>query len=108
MQAFAFNFLSALSAVLGAIVIMALGDSLSNAQVSIILLVGAGSFIFISLAELIPEALPVSAAARKRGGNAVVWSQVFKLASFVLGALLIGIPLIFDEHCSAGHEGHDH
>ncbi|CAM9220380.1 unnamed protein product, partial [Hapterophycus canaliculatus] len=56
-QAFAYNFLSALSAVLGTIMVLALGSALTDAQISIVLLVGAGSFIFIALTELLPEAL---------------------------------------------------
>ncbi|CAN0468168.1 unnamed protein product, partial [Hapterophycus canaliculatus] len=107
-QAFLYNFLSALSAVLGTAIILALGSSLSDAQVSIVLLLGAGSFIFIALSELLPEALSVSAAARERGGLAAARAQLLKLGSFVVGALLIGVPLIFDQHCSAGHDGHDH
>ncbi|CAM9839785.1 unnamed protein product [Scytosiphon promiscuus] len=107
-QAFLYNFLSALSAVLGTVIILALGSSLSDAQISIVLLLGAGSFIFIALSELLPEALGVSAAASKRGASAVVRAQVLKLGSFLVGALLIGVPLIFDQHCSSGHDGHDH
>ncbi|CAM9201633.1 unnamed protein product [Hapterophycus canaliculatus] len=107
-QAFAYNFLSALSAVLGTVVILALSDTLKDAHISIILLVGAGSFLFIALSELLPDALNVTTVASKRGGAFVMCSQLRKLTSFVLGALLIGIPLIFDEHCGSGHDGHDH
>lgn len=107
-QAFAYNFLSAMSAVAGTIVIMALSDTLNDAQISIILLVGAGAFIFIALSELLPDALSVvPGASKRRGGGGVMCSQLHKLSSFVLGALLIGIPLIFDEHCGSGHD-HDH
>ncbi|CAM9362596.1 unnamed protein product [Scytosiphon promiscuus] len=106
-QAFAYNFLSALTAVLGTIIILALSDTLNDAQISIILLVGAGSFIFIALSELLPDAVNV-ASDTKSGGSVPLCSQLRKLASFLLGALLIGVPLIFDEHCSAGHDGHDH
>lgn len=105
-QAFAYNFLSALSAVLGTIIILALGGSMTGADISVILLIGAGSFIFIALAELLPEAMMVSHAMSERGSSAVLWSQARKLLSFLLGALLIGIPLIFDQHCEA--DGHDH
>ncbi|CAM9583299.1 unnamed protein product, partial [Hapterophycus canaliculatus] len=107
-QAFAYNFLSALSAVLGTIIILALGSSLSDAQVSIILLLGAGSFIFIALSELLPDALNVTTGTSELGGSAVRNSQLLKLGSFTVGALLIGIPLIFDQHCGSGHDGHDH
>lgn len=105
-QAFTYNFLSALTAVLGTIIILALGETLTESHISIVLLLGAGSFIFIALAELIPDAVEVKHAA---AGGGVTWSQARKLGSFVLGALLIGVTLIIDEHCSVGgHEGHDH
>lgn len=108
MQAFAYNFMSALTAVLGTIVILALEDTLSEAQIAIVLLLGAGSFVFIALSELLPEAILVPDAISERGGRAVLLSQARKLVSFLIGAIVIGIPLIFDEHCSAGGHSHDH
>ncbi|CAN0399444.1 unnamed protein product [Pylaiella littoralis] len=107
-QAFAYNFLSATSAILGTVIILALGSTLSDAQISIVLLLGAGSFIFIALSELLPEALQVTDATSKHGGSAVISSQLRKLASFLVGGIVIGIPLMFDEHCSVGGDGHDH
>ncbi|CAN0433716.1 unnamed protein product, partial [Ascophyllum nodosum] len=55
MQALFFNFISAISAILGAIFILLLSESLTSADVSYILLVGAGTFVFIGLADLIPK-----------------------------------------------------
>lgn len=107
-QAFAYNFLSALSAVLGTIIILSLGDTLSDKDVSIVLLLGSGSFIFIALSELLPEALAPTHAVSEKGAVAVMCSQLLKLGSFLLGGILIGIPLLFDQHCDAAHEGHDH
>lgn len=107
MQAFGYNFLSALSAVVGTIIILALGNMLSEAQISIILLVGAGSFIFIALTELLPEALLVTTATSERGSAAVLCSQLRKLGSFMVGALLIGVALTFDHHCDAECDGQD-
>ncbi|CAM9503065.1 unnamed protein product, partial [Ectocarpus fasciculatus] len=107
-QAFAYNFLSALSAVLGTIIILSLGDTLSDKDVAIVLLLGSGSFIFIALSELLPEALAVTHAVSEKGAVATMCSQLLKLGSFLLGAILIGIPLLFDQHCDAAHEGHDH
>ena len=92
----------------GAILILALRDDLTSAQVSTILLIGAGSFVFVALSELVPEALEVRPDARAGVERGVVGSQVRKLASFMVGALIVGIPLIFDQHCDAGHAGHDH
>eukprot|EP00904_Undaria_pinnatifida_P003480 jgi/Undpi1/13132/HiC_scaffold_8.g02794.m1 len=107
-QAAVYNLISALSAVFGVILILALRDDLTSAQVSTILLIGAGSFVFVALSELVPEALEVHPEAAARGKREVVGSQVRKLASFMVGALIVGIPLIFDQHCDAGHVGHDH
>ena len=108
MKAAVYNLISALSAVFGVILILALRDDLTSAQVSTILLIGAGSFVFVALSELVPEALEVHPAAAAGGKREVVGSQVRKLASFMVGALIVGIPLIFDQHCDAGHVGHDH
>lgn len=91
----------------GVILILALREALTSAEISSILLVGAGSFLFVALAELIPEALEVHPTAKLGGRRKVLHSQMLKLASFTLGALVNGIPLIFDQHCDAGH-GHDH
>eukprot|EP00903_Cladosiphon_okamuranus_P011545 g10869.t1 len=106
MQAFAFNLMSAMSAVLGVIIILALSDSLSNAQVSVIVLLGAGSFVYIGMVELLPAAL----GARNNGDKrAVQWAAFKKLFAFIVGAVLIGGPLVFDKHCEAdGHHHHDH
>ncbi|CAN0309893.1 unnamed protein product, partial [Ectocarpus sp. 8 AP-2014] len=105
-QAFLFNFLSALTCVLGAIVILSLRSELSDADISVILLLGSGSFIFIALTELLPGALEVTKAESDKAGGAVTCNQMKKLGSFLLGAALIGGALIFDQHCEG--EGHDH
>lgn len=105
-QAFLFNFLSALTAVLGAVVILSLRSTLSDADISVILLLGSGSFIFIALTELLPGALEVTKAESDRAGGAVTCNQMKKLGSFLLGGVVIGSALIFDQHCEG--EGHDH
>ena len=104
LQAFAWNLLSGIPAILGAVLILALGDKFTNFQIAIILLLGAGSFIFIGLTELLPEALSSTTNGKGLGDS------LRKLASFAVGALIIGIPLMFHAHCHAGegHEGHDH
>lgn len=108
-QAFAYNFLSALSAVIGTIIMLALKDTLTDVEISVILLMGAGTFMYIALPNLIPEALLVSPATAKLGSRAVLMSQICKLISFIVGTLIIGVPLIFDQHCEAGgHAHHDH
>lgn len=106
-QAFFYNFISALTAILGAVIVLALGDTLNDLHISIILLIGAGTFVFIGLTELLPDALKVTDAVRARGRSAVMKNQLLKLASFLFGAIVIGVPLMFDEHCGDGHD-HDH
>ncbi|CAM9173554.1 unnamed protein product [Sphacelaria rigidula] len=112
LQAAVFNFLSALSAVLGVIIILSLRDSLSDGDVAMLLLFGGGSFIFIALSELTPGALaaaPASIHAGRddlAGASGGMFSQFKKVVAFVFGALLVGIPLIWDQHCEA--DGHDH
>ncbi|CAM9369523.1 unnamed protein product [Ectocarpus sp. 12 AP-2014] len=103
-QALTWNLVSGIPAILGAVLILALGDQFTNFQIAIILLLGAGSFIFIGLTELLPEALSSTVDGKGLGDS------LRKLGSFVFGALIIGIPLMFHAHCHAGegHEGHDH
>lgn len=96
--------MSVWSAVLGVIIILAFSSSLSDAQISVIILLGAGSFAFIGLSELLPGALGASADGGKR---AVKCSQFRELISFAFGALLIDGTLLFDQHCEA-IGGHDH
>lgn len=88
-------------------VILVLRDALTTAKVSFIILLSAGSFIFIALSELIPEALirPLGATGVGEGKHAVQ-GDMRKILSFVAGAVVIGIPLIFDQHCEPN--GHDH
>ncbi|CAM9304344.1 unnamed protein product [Ectocarpus sp. 13 AM-2016] len=103
-QALTWNLVSGIPAILGAVLILALGDQFTNFQIAIILLLGAGSFIFIGLTELLPEALSSTVDGKGLGDS------LRKLGSFAFGALIIGIPLMFHAHCHAGeeHEGHDH
>ena len=96
-QAFFYNFISALSAVLGTVLILELREALTSAGVSYILLVGGGTFLFIALAELIPEALTVSGTGAEK--HAGLMPPIRKLLTFLLGAVIIGIPLIFDKEC---------
>lgn len=100
------------------IIVLGLRDSLSSAQISFILLVGSGSFIFIGLAELLPQALGVSSSPSGGAGEnkvtaskakkGLVLKQMCKIVSFAAGAVLIGIPLMFDQHCEDAHSGHNH
>lgn len=90
---------------LGVVVVLALRGELTSADVSFILLIGGGTFLFIGLAELIPEGLASHPGSQKKGS---FFPPMLKLVSFVCGALIIGIPLLFDEHCEEGETGHSH
>lgn len=103
-QAYFYNFLSALSAVAGVMIILALEGEITSAETAFLLLFGGGSFIFIALAELIPEGL-----APKKEGTTSLGLQFRRVLWFIFGGLLIGIPLIWDKHCDEAHDhGHDH
>lgn len=103
-QAFTWNLVSGIPAIMGAVLILALDDQFTNFQIAIILLLGAGSFILIGLTELLPDALSSTTDGKGLGDS------LRKLGSFLFGALIIGIPLAFHAHCHAdeGHENHDH
>lgn len=85
-------------------IILALRETLTNVQVSFILLIGGGTFVFMALAELLPDALASTGKVENKR-NALI-SQMYKLLAFVAGAIIIGIPLLFDQHCEA--DGPEH
>lgn len=94
-----YNFLSALSAVAGVVMILGLRGEMTPADVAFMLLVGGGSFMFIALAELLPEAL-----VEEKGGAPSPVLKIRKVVSFGAGVLLIGIPLMWDRHCEGSHD----
>ncbi|CAM9673544.1 unnamed protein product [Choristocarpus tenellus] len=101
-QALLFNLLSALTAIVGVLVIMPLDDEITSQQLGIILLLGAGIFIFVSLSELIPGAL-------FDGAKTSLLKRFRVLLAFVLGGLFLGLPLLADRHCElSAVGGHDH
>ncbi|CAM9308719.1 unnamed protein product [Discosporangium mesarthrocarpum] len=99
-QAFVFNLLSSLPALLGVIIVLAVKDQITSEHLGVVLLLGAGIFVWVALAELLPAGLTDRAPGRKGQLRAVV--------AFMLGCLLLGIPLIFDQHCEAGGHAHHH
>lgn len=84
-QALWYNFFSALFAVLGVIVVFALGER-ADAIVPWILPVAAGSFIYIANADLVPELQ------KQRGTRATV----FQIASIALGILAMYVLVFFE------------
>mmetsp|Transcript_49403 Transcript_49403/g.91128 ORF Transcript_49403/g.91128 Transcript_49403/m.91128 type:complete len:487 (+) Transcript_49403:84-1544(+) len=107
-MAAAFNFVSGLSSLLGAI--MAYEMEISSQTEGLTLAFGAGIYVFVALTELGPSFLEAE--------NKSLPAAAARLALFALGAALIGLVLLDHKHCSAtttdgaavggGHEGHNH
>lgn len=98
-----YNFISALTAVLGVVLTLGLRDVITDTIVAYLLLLGAGTFIFVGLAELLPDGLETmhEKGLRRR-------TQLNQVMSFTFGAVLLGIPLLVHQHCEADGEAHNH
>ncbi|CAM9745008.1 unnamed protein product, partial [Hapterophycus canaliculatus] len=121
-----YNFFSASFAVLGVLLTFILRDLISSTVISYLLLLGAGTFIFVGLSEIVPDALsssataPTTAPAKRERADAGSdrhankslhrRDQTRKALAFTAGAVLLGLPLLFHKHCEAdgNHGGHDH
>lgn len=92
-----FNFLSGLTVMVGAIVVLA--AEMSNKDVGLILAFGAGIYIYNAAVECVPRLMDEPDKRIKAIG----------LALFVLGAVAIGLVLLGHEHCDdhGGHDDHD-
>jgi len=98
--ALALNFVSGVSVLLGAVIVMSLGDGLDNRSIGMILTFGGGVYLQIGCAECMgrmyaqAKSVPLKSAA---------------ILVFCLGALAIGLVLLDHQHCNAGGgDGHDH
>jgi len=97
-QAAFFNFLSACSAFLGVIILLAAGD-IPNTDLGFLLAFNCGIFTFVGASELIPTILEGK---KKKIEIASV------LFFFILGTIVIGLTALSPHlHCDAGG-GHDH
>lgn len=106
-----------------------LRDVITQTAISYLLLVGAGTFIFVGLSELVPDALSSSSsgtataargsaegtatgcdpAEKKQRKSLHRRSQAKKALAFTMGAVLLGLPLLAHRHCDAdGDHGHAH
>jgi zinc and cadmium transporter len=97
-RALLFNFLASLTFLLGGLVAWGITREL---DVSYLLAVGAGSFLYIAAADLLPEL------ARERHGGA----SLLHFLLFVGGiGLMLGARELMPEHShgGAGHEQHEH
>merc|ERR1719401_986589 len=89
-----FNFLSGLSVILGAIIIMS--AEIPNSSIGLLLAFGGGVYLHIAATECMP---------RIYNENLSIPVRIGCMAAFVVGAILIGLVLLDHEHCSAGGEG---
>lgn len=108
-----YNFLSALFTVFGVVLTFSLREVITAAAISYLLLIGSGTFIFVGLSELVPDALKDGGATWAIAGKTEDRHylhrrmQARKALAFAVGAGLLGLPLLAHTHCGAD-EGHGH
>lgn len=107
--ALALNFLSGISVLLGAIIILA--SDIPNEDIGLLLAFGGGVYVHIAATECMP---------RIYSDKLSVKMRALSLLMFVVGAIAIGLVLLDHEHCvpqvangaveapKTGHEGHHH
>ncbi len=84
-KAIALNFLSALSAFFGAFIALAVGASIEHA-VPLLSAIAAGSFIYIAMADLVPELHKTNAPT----------TSFIQFAAVLLGIALVAMLLVFE------------
>lgn len=96
-KALVFNFVSGMSVLLGAIVMLAQGEE-DTLAMGLVLAFSGGVYVQIGAAECMPRA-------QENAKTTVM--RVTAIAFFLLGTLLIGTVLFYHEHC-APDGGHAH
>lgn len=100
LSALVINFVTGLSVILGAVIVLAM--DVSSSATGLLLAFGGGIYLQIGCVECMPKMVnPALTPARK----------VACLFWFVIGAVLIGLVLLDHEHCIAeggAHDGHGH
>jgi len=101
------NFVSGMSVVLGAIVVLA--SDPADSSVGILLAFGAGTYLHIGAVECMPKIYEAKLSAALR---------VACIVAFIVGTIIIGLILLDHEHCvpaadaasaeASGHAGHNH
>eukprot|EP00931_Biecheleriopsis_adriatica_P015213 TRINITY_DN1175_c0_g1_i5.p1 TRINITY_DN1175_c0_g1~~TRINITY_DN1175_c0_g1_i5.p1 ORF type:complete len:619 (+),score=136.90 TRINITY_DN1175_c0_g1_i5:74-1930(+) len=91
------NFVSGLSVLLGAIII--LYSDVSDADVGLLLAFGGGVYIHVGAVDCMPKMYNPKFSLLER---------LSCFGCFILGAVLIGLILIGHEHCVPGGDGHAH
>jgi len=99
--ALAFNFLSSLSTLIGALITY--GTDVGMNGEGCILAYGAGVYLFLAVTELGPNVVEL--------GKVGLVHSVIRLVPFVLGCVAMGLVLLGHEHCvpegdGAGHHAH--
>mmetsp|Transcript_25203 Transcript_25203/g.31390 ORF Transcript_25203/g.31390 Transcript_25203/m.31390 type:complete len:409 (+) Transcript_25203:596-1822(+) len=97
-QAVLFNFASGFASVIGAITLLSAVESLTKHHLGYLLLGGSGIFIFIGCCELLPEVMK----------NAHKKVFILHLFVFILGMVVVSLPLLNHVVCEEGNFGHDH
>jgi len=88
------NFISGMSVVLGAIIVLA--SDLADSSVGMLLAFGAGTYLHIGAVECMPKIYDAKLSAWLRGACVL---------AFIVGTVLIGLILLDHEHCVPGAEG---
>ncbi|CAM9332685.1 unnamed protein product [Chrysoparadoxa australica] len=104
LQAGLINLFSALTAIVGGIIILIIGTDISPVGQSYLLMANAGMFLHVACTDLLPKVFGMTKTER---GWAQLRKRAFLLFCFVFGCVVIGLTLLSDVHCDAGH-GHGH
>ena len=96
LPALAINFVTGLSVILGAVIVLA--ADVSQSTIGLLLAFGGGVYLQIGCVECMPKMVnPALSSGRKS----------FCVLMFIIGAVLIGLVLLDHEHCGGG-DGHGH
>ena len=97
LSALAINFVTGLSVILGAIIVLA--ADIKTSTTGLLLAFGGGVYLQIGCVECMPKMVNHALSPIRK---------MFCVLVFVLGAVLIGLVLLDHEHCVAEGSGHDH
>lgn len=100
------NFMAGTSVIIGGVIIT--GVDISDEVTGLLLAFGGGTYLYLATSEALPRALGYSAKLEDKSGGAIKQHYAAVLASFILGAVLIGLVLIKHEHCVPGGGAHAH
>mmetsp|Transcript_90089 Transcript_90089/g.160434 ORF Transcript_90089/g.160434 Transcript_90089/m.160434 type:complete len:484 (-) Transcript_90089:314-1765(-) len=109
-KAAAFNLLSGMTCLLGALISHGLDIAMETE--ACILAAGAGLYIFVALTELGPMIVEM----HETPAKSMPWESAKRLIAFAIGATCIGLVLLDHEHCTPPlaegevdpHAGHNH